>query len=95
MVRIHSCHTYHALLLAPEVHALNLTSNQTRLCSIQIGMTITELNPPIIYSQMGSVEKNVDAAVSMVEQKCRYAPQCKFLETTFVPELIGYKKKRE
>ncbi|KAK3807380.1 MAG: Piwi domain-containing protein [Benniella sp.] len=39
------------------------------------GMTITDPNPPIMYSQMGVVDKSVEAMVSMIEQKSRSPPE--------------------
>lgn len=53
-------------------------------------MAITELNPPIVYSQMGTVAKNVESVASTIEQKCRSPPQRRFLEIMLVPLLINW-----
>jgi hypothetical protein len=39
------------------------------------GMFVTELNPPIVYSQMGSVDRSVEAAMQAVQNKCGKTPE--------------------
>jgi len=41
------------------------------------GMIVPFREPPILYAQIGNVEKSVDTMCSMITERCRYPPQRK------------------
>jgi len=54
-------------------------------------MNITEPNPPIVYSQIGSVEKSMVAVVSSIHKVCGGPPQRMFL-VNHICSLIATKR---